>query len=287
MSDNESEEEYEVEAIVDFRDEDSDGNDVRQYEVKWKNFDSDENTWQDEDGLTDDLVKEKIKRFRKRQKQLSQEVRYISDDRQPMSRRKRSRELLASDDDDDYQVNDDSNHNYEQKRAKSSNDSHRKKSKKERRRQEEIERMRNRSTKGLNAYGSGSSAYARDMENQRLREKMERQKMREKMKSSRPTKLLGKQLPNHKSSSYSNKERSKKVEYASKVEKNSKIQKLISNNVLGDPTSPIQTQRLPSGKINKKKQTNSYESLKNNFNSKKNDKENTSLTEASDILDEF
>ena len=69
--------------------------------------------------------------------------------------------------------------------------------------------------------------------------------------------------------------------------RNSKIQKLISNNVLGDPTSPIQTQRLPSGKINKKKQTNSYESLKNNFNSKKNDKENTSLTEASDILDEF
>ena len=69
--------------------------------------------------------------------------------------------------------------------------------------------------------------------------------------------------------------------------RNSKIQKLISNNVLGDPTSPIQTQRLPSGKINKKKQTNSYESLKNNFNSKKNDKENTSLTESSDILDQF
>ena len=67
--------------------------------------------------------------------------------------------LLASDDDDDYQVNDDSNHNYERKRAKSSNDSHRKKSKKERRKQEEIERMKNRSTKGLNAYGSGSSAY--------------------------------------------------------------------------------------------------------------------------------
>ena len=57
--------------------------------------------------------------------------------------------------------------------------------------------------------------------------------------------------------------------------------------MLGDPTSPIQSQRLPSGKINKKKQTNSYESLKNNFNSKKNDKENTSLTESSDILDQF
>ena len=68
------------------------------------------------------------------------------------------RKLLASDD-DDYQVDDDSNHNYERKREKSSKDSHRKKSKKERRREEEIERMRNRSTKGLNAYGSGSSAY--------------------------------------------------------------------------------------------------------------------------------
>ena len=57
---------------------------------------------------------------------------------------------------------------------------------------------------------------ARDRENQRLREKMERkEKQREKLKSSRPTKLLGKQLPaqrSHSTSSY-------REQHAHKVEK--------------------------------------------------------------------
>jgi phenylalanyl-tRNA synthetase alpha subunit len=60
-----SEEEYEVEAIKDFRDEDSDGNDVKEYLVKWKGFDSDDNTWEPKDNLQDPLVKEKIRKYKK------------------------------------------------------------------------------------------------------------------------------------------------------------------------------------------------------------------------------
>jgi len=65
MSASESEEEYEVEAIRDYRSEDSDGNDCREYLVKWKGYESDDCTWEPKGQLTDPLVKEKIHKFKK------------------------------------------------------------------------------------------------------------------------------------------------------------------------------------------------------------------------------
>ena len=44
---------------------DSDGNDVKEYLVKWKGFDSDDNTWEPKDNLQDPLVKEKIRKYKK------------------------------------------------------------------------------------------------------------------------------------------------------------------------------------------------------------------------------
>jgi len=277
---SESEEEYEVEAIVDYRSEDSDGNEVRQVEVKWKGFDSDENTWQDESGLTDDLVKDKIRRFKKRRKQ-SQEVRYITDDQQqPASYRKRSREQLQSSDDDDFQprnhqhqLNDDRNHNYEKKQ----------KSKKPKisKRERLAEELRNRTSKGNNAYGV-SGVKSRAEEDQKYREKLAAKQKRERMNSKMPA-LLGKQLP-------STKIEQKKKRRNIDREKNKTMDRLIkTNNPLG---SPLTTMKMPSSKIKSKKK-DSYEQLKNNFNNKKKITSEIASTtidaieEGADILDGF
>ena len=45
---------------------DSDGGSCREYLVKWKGYETEESTWEPRDQLTDPLVREKIKRFKKR-----------------------------------------------------------------------------------------------------------------------------------------------------------------------------------------------------------------------------
>jgi len=66
MSDSGSGPEYEVEAIIGYRSEDSDGGSCREYLVKWKGYETEESTWEPRDQLTDPLVREKIKKFKKR-----------------------------------------------------------------------------------------------------------------------------------------------------------------------------------------------------------------------------
>ena len=60
---------------------DSDGNEVKQYLVKWKGYDSDENTWQNPDTLEDEQVQKKIRKFKKRRERMRNgcEVRYIQE----------------------------------------------------------------------------------------------------------------------------------------------------------------------------------------------------------------
>ncbi|CAG5100292.1 Oidioi.mRNA.OKI2018_I69.XSR.g16935.t1.cds [Oikopleura dioica] len=49
-----SETEFEVEAITDFREEDSDNEPVIEYRVKWRGFPDEQSTWEPVESLTED-----------------------------------------------------------------------------------------------------------------------------------------------------------------------------------------------------------------------------------------
>merc|ERR1712150_230765 len=153
---------------------------------------------------------------------------------------------------------DDRNHNYEKKKSKKTS----KMSKRERL----AEELRNRASKGKNAYGSGSGGVKSRAEQD--------QKYRERLNSKMPA-LLGKQLP---SSTH------KKKHHHIDREKNNRMDTLIkSNNVLG---SPLTTMQMPTSKIKSKKK-DSYEKLKESFNKKKITAELVSEAANADILDDF
>ena len=53
--------------LIVFQDEDSDGEDCLMYLVKWKGYDTDESTWEPDDALEDPMVREKIRKFNRKQ----------------------------------------------------------------------------------------------------------------------------------------------------------------------------------------------------------------------------
>lgn len=62
---SEDEREYDVERIIGYKSEDSDGDEcTAMYLVKWEGYDTDESTWEPGSGLTDPQVKEKIRIYR-------------------------------------------------------------------------------------------------------------------------------------------------------------------------------------------------------------------------------
>lgn len=132
MSDSESEDEkeYEVEKILDRKDEDSDGEDCLMYLVKWKGYDSDESTWEPDDALEDPMVREKIRKYNRKQARRAEE-------------------------------------GYRPRSPPRSNFSEKERKKQSQRKREQDERLKeirkNRASKGLNAYAGGQSSYKSSM----------------------------------------------------------------------------------------------------------------------------
>lgn len=69
MSDSEEEvdnTQYDIEALTDFRDEDTDGEEVQEYRVHWLGYASDDDTWEDRGKLIEDEgTREKIHEYEK------------------------------------------------------------------------------------------------------------------------------------------------------------------------------------------------------------------------------
>ena len=63
-SGSEDDKEYEVQKIIGYKSEDSNGDDCEMYLVKWNGYETEDATWEPEENLTDPQVVEKIKNFK-------------------------------------------------------------------------------------------------------------------------------------------------------------------------------------------------------------------------------
>jgi len=95
----EDEAEYEVQAIIGYRESDTDGDECEHYLVKWKGYDTDESTWEPVEQLDDPEVKQKIRNYNieKRKQRLRDLNRKKEKERHNKERR---REPVYSSDDE-------------------------------------------------------------------------------------------------------------------------------------------------------------------------------------------
>lgn len=253
-SGSEVEEEYEVDSIINYRSEDSDGGECREYLVKWKGYDTDESTWEPRHQLTDPLVKEKIKRFRKQRHEgkLNELV-------ERRSHKSDSRKRKNSSGDEDYhQARNFNDFKKENKKRSDKGDS------KKKRKELAIEEYRkNRISKGQNAYASGSG-------------------------SRKPTfidNIPGKEKNRKKSSDMASKLKAR-PNFSSKTES-----RPMSRPNAPRPQGFGQLQQVvvPSRSIKKKNDSekNSYESMKKDFYKKQDAISNARITQESNVLDDF
>jgi len=269
MSDSESgseeEQEYEVEAIIDYRSEDSDGGDCREYLVKWKGYDVEESTWEPRAQLTDPLVKEKISKFKKRRQE--QRLGELADKRSHKSDSRKRKNSSGDEDYQDYQMSRNFN-DFKKENKKRSDKGDSKKYSKKRKKELAMEELRkNRISKGQNAYASGSGN----------------------RKPSFIDNLPGKEKDKH---------RKKSSDMASKLKARPKLpkQNVESRRPISRPISGgfneltgLQQTRVPTTSIKKKSgaEKNSYESMKKDFYKKQDAISNANVTQDSNVLDDF
>lgn len=250
-SGSEVEEEYEVEAIINDRSEDSDGGECREYLVKWKGYDTDESTWEPRHQLTDPLVKEKIKKYRKhkhegRLNDLVERRSYKSD----------SRKRKNSSGDDDYREA----RNFNDFKKENKKRSDKSVSKKKRKELAIEEYRKNRISKGQNAYAGGSA-------------------------SRKPTfidNIPGKDKKHKKSSDMASK-------LKARPNLSSKTPMSRPNPPRPQGFGALQQVVVPSRSIKKKSdaEKNSYESMKKDFYKKQDAITNARITQESNVLDDF
>jgi len=252
-SGSEVEEEYEVEAIINDRSEDSDGGECREYLVKWKGYDTDESTWEPRHQLTDPLVKEKIKKYRKHKHEGR-----LSDLVERRSNKSDSRKRKISSGDEEYQMA----RNFNDFKKENKKRSDKSVSKKKRKELAIEEYRKNRISKGQNAYAGGSASRKPTfLENIPRKDK-------DRKKSDMASKL--KARPN----------------ISSKMESRPMSR---PNAPRPQGFGALQQVVVPSRSIKKKSDSekNSYESMKKDFYKKQDAISNARVTQESNVLDDF
>jgi len=257
MSDSGSGPEYEVEAIIGYRSEDSDGGSCREYLVKWKGYETEESTWEPRDQLTDPLVREKIKKFKKRRQEGR--LAELVDSRSNKSGDSRKRRISSGD--EDYQMARNFNDFKKENKKRSDKGPI---SKKKRKEMEIAEYRQNRVSKGQNAYAGGSA-------------------------SRKPTfidNISGKDKNRKKSSDLASKLKARPSKFSSKTESRPMARP--------NPSRPqgfgeLRQVVVPSRSIKKKNESekNSYESMKKDFYKKQDAISNARVTQESNVLDDF